>query len=439
MSSNKECAEYFRDQKAYDRCFKELWRKWRSYGRAAGRITLKNASAAECKAIGGIIGKTFFDGAVQFSFTEFENGLQKTRFAPVDMKQVLEAYFGESLCTNHAEREEKERQKNYFLEKIRNYFEKEAGRDGAASKWLEALITEKKYGYQIVIREYGKDPQQARLLMENVGNALTKLEGLEDTRTDYPLAVLAADVSGNPHYFDRGCVGGVLLVHGICCLKGVELPADAHSWRALLQNVKVMPDNISSIVHACGLRLKTGYGWHPAYDAFCEQREPYVITMENMRGVIGADTIAQAVTGKSVYIVENEMVFTYLLNHLQNQTHTLLCTSGQPRSVALLLIPMILESGAQIYYSGDIDPDGIRIADNLWKKFGDRIHMWRMSTEDYEKSCSMETIGESGISKLENISHPQLKTTAEAVRVKGLAGYQENILQELLKDIRIQK
>lgn len=40
-----------------------------------------------------------------------------------------------------------------------------------------------------------------------------------------------------------------------------------------------------------------------------------------------------------------------------------------------------------------------------------------------------------GIRKLENIHHPQLKLTAEAVKKKEKAGYQENILQELLHDI----
>lgn len=43
--------------------------------------------------------------------------------------------------------------------------------------------------------------------------------------------------------------------------------------------------------------------------------------------------------------------------------------------------------------------------------------------------------GPVGIRKLENIHHPQLKLTAEAVKKKEKAGYQENILQELLNDI----
>lgn len=89
----------------------------------------------------------------------------------------------------------------------------------------------------------------------------------------------------------------------------------------------------------------------------------------------------------------NEMVFSYLLKHLEQKNVTLLCTSGQLRSAAVKLIPFLLNSGAEIYYSGDIDPDGIRIADRLWRKYGDRIHVWRMSKEDYTKSLSEEEIG----------------------------------------------
>ena len=430
MNSNRECAEYFRNQKVYDRCFQELWKKWRSYGRVAGKITLKETSEQERRAITGIIGKVFYERKIQFSFAEFEAGLQRTRFAPVDMKQVLEEYFGKKLQTSQTEQKEKEKKKNDFLLTILDDFKQKTGENSVAAKWLETVIARKKYGNQVIIKEYRKDPQQAEHLVKNAGNALLKLKELKAMETDSPLAVFAADVSGNPHYFDRGSPGGMLLIHGICYLKNADSPENAHSWRKLLQSVRIIPDNVSSLVHAYGLHLMTKDGLHPAYEAFCERKEPYVITMENMRGILGIQA------EEKVYIVENEMVFTYLLSHLCDQSATVLCTSGQPRSVALLLISMILKGKAEIYYSGDIDPDRIRIADKLWKKFGDGIHIWRMSPQDYEKSCSMEKIGDSGISKLENISHRQLKLTAEAVKIKRLAGYQENILQELLRDIK---
>lgn len=431
MSNNEECAEYFRCHKAYKRCFQELWKKWRSYGKIAGRITLKEASEEERKAISSITGKVFDEETIRFSFAEFESGLQKTRYAPVDMQIVLEKYFGKKLQTNQAETEENRKQKEQFLNGIREYFLEKSGKDSATIKWLEAVMDSKKYGYQIIIKEYGKNLQQAEVLVKRVGNALLKLEKMQVSETDVPLAVFAADISDNPHYFDRGSVGGTLLVHGISCIKRQSFPENAHGWRELLQSVWIVPDTISSMVHAYGLHLKTQNGWHPAYEAFCRQMEPYAITMENMTGVTGVQA-----SGKAVYVVENEMVFSYLVHHLQDQDCTLLCTSGQPRFVAQLLISLILKNNTQIYYSGDVDPDGIRIAEQLWKKFGDGIHIWRMSPEDYEKSCSGEKIHDTGTSKLEHICQPQLRHTAELVKERRFAGYQENILPELLEDIR---
>lgn len=447
--NNRECAEYFKGQKAYRRCFQELLKKWKSYGKAAGRISLKNASEEERKAIGGLLGKTFYEENICFSFADFEKSLQKTRYAPVEMKKVLEEYFGEELCTNRGRQETARREKQEFWERCRSYFREStetkyfaeskapvadanfAGEENSAAlSWLQALISEKKYGYHLLNREYQNNPAQAETLVCNVGQALETLKGMEQTGTESPLAVFAAEISGNPHYFDRGTGAGQLLVHGICYLKVGDLPGTAHSWRNLLQNAGVIPDNVSSMLHVYGLRLHRDNGWHPAYEAFCQLGEPCVITMENLRGI----TKVQA-AGQKVYVVENEMVFTWLLNRVGNQKLTLLCTSGQLRAVALEVISLLLDSGADIYYSGDLDPDGLGIADRLWQRFGDHIHMWRMSEEDYEKSLSGEPIDRLGMAKLEHIRHPLLKKTAAAIRKKACAGYQENILEELLGDI----
>lgn len=281
------------------------------------------------------------------------------------------------------------------------------------------------------MREYAKDEKQAEQLVQNVGNAVLKLKEPENGEEEYPLAVLAAEITDNPHYLDRGTTAGLLFIHAICWCEKMKLPESAHQWRKLLMQVSIVPDNISSMVHGYGLQLLTEQGWHLAYDTFCDRKEPYVITMENMKGIIGVQAV-----GEKVYVVENEMVFSYLIHNLKSSDHTLLCTSGQPRSVAQILIPYILASGAEVYYNGDIDPDGICIADRLWLKFGDRIHIWRMTPADYEKSLSKEKIGDIGKSKLENISHPILKKTAECVKEKRLAGYQENMLKELLEDMK---
>lgn len=425
MNNSRECAEYFKNLKESNRCFRELWRKWRSYGRAAGQITMKETSQEERRMIGGIVGKAFYDETIRFSFQEFEQGLQKTRFAPVEMKDVLEEYFGEALCTNQGKRVEAQLAKGEFFKEILSSTGK-----SKAYTWIRDMEANKKFGYQLLIREYGRDRGQALELAENVGEALVRVENAKAAGTEIPLAVFAADITGNPHYFDRGTTAGQLLIHGICYLENTSFPGNAHQWRGLLLSVGIVPDNVSSMVHAFGLHIKTTEGWHPAYEVFCARKEPCVITMENLREVTGVQA-----AGNRVYVVENEMVFSYLLDKGKGKNFTLLCTSGQLRAAALELIPFILDSGAEIRYSGDMDPDGLGIADRLWQKYGDRIQIWRMTPDDYAKSLSGESVGETGMAKLENIRNPLLQKTAACIMEKKMAAYQENLLEDLLADI----
>lgn len=430
MYNNKECADYFKSRSEYKRCFREFKKKWKSLGKAGGVITLEKTSSEERQAIGGIIGRVFYEENIKFSFSEFELGLQKTRFAPVNIKAVLEEYFGETLITTGESRKEEKEKKEKFLNEIILYFKENFGKNSTAFMWISESVSERKYGYRIIIKEYARNEMQTELLVKNVGKALMKLSEMREIEEEYPLAVFAAEITDNPHYFDRGTTPGLLFLHSICFIEKEELPENAHQWRRLLMQVLIAPDNISSMLHAFGLRLLTKEGRHPAYDAFCNLRETCVITMENMKGIIGAETF------KKVFAVENEMVFSYLIHNLKDFNYTLLCTSGQPHAVAQVLITYILNSGAEIYYNGDMDPDGVRIADRLWQKFGDNIHIWRMTHEDYRKSISKEKIGEIGRVKLENISHPVLKETAQCIKECGLAGYQENILKDLLFDIK---
>lgn len=430
MNNNEACAEYFKGNPAYRRCFLEFEKKWNSYGRAKGIITLKHTSEEERRAIGGILGKTFYEDAIRFPFAEFEKGLQCTKFAPVNFEEVLEAYFGRKMITTQKLRMEEERIRVEFFETVEGCLAECAGPDSVVVSWLREMYSKKKFGYQTVIREYGRDRERTEKLLKTVGRALILLEDIRETEEEYPLAVFSAEISGNPHYFDQGTTAGQLLVHGMCYAARTDYPENAHWWRELLLSNGIVPDNISSIVHIYGLRLQVDGDWHPAYDTFCRRQEPCAVTMENLQ-----ELTAVQPTGDRVYIVENEMVFSYLLKHLEQRNVTLLCTSGQLRSAAVKLIPFLLDSGAEIYYSGDIDPDGILIADRLWRKYGDRIHVWRMSESDYERSLSEEEIGNISMKKLDAVENPVLRETAREVRKKKKAGYQENILIDLLEDM----
>ena len=215
MNNNEACAEYFRGNSAYRRCFSEFEKKWKTYGKVTGIITLKNTSEEERRAIGGILGKTFYENTIRFPFAEFEKGLQYTKFAPVDFEQVLEAYFGRKTLTTQERQKEAERGKADFFETVESYLTECKGPDSIAVSWLQDMFSQKKYGYQTVIREYGRDREKTEKLLKTVGKAILLLEDIRETEEEYPLAVFSAEVSGNPHYFDQGTTGGQLLVERI--------------------------------------------------------------------------------------------------------------------------------------------------------------------------------------------------------------------------------
>ena len=430
-SKEKTCAEYLRSKPELERCIRQLKKKWLSFGKVTGNIVLKNASEQERQAVGGVLGKRFYEKDIRFSCFDFEHALQKSCYGPVEIKGVLEEYFQETLLTNQEKTVRKEEKKHRFLMAVREYMAEISDEKSIVYSWSLKLESDRVYGYQLLMKEYYNDPEQALLLMQQVGRGWTVLERYQKSGEMYPLAVFAAEVTGNPHFFDRNTVAGQLLMHLICYASGADLPENAHQWRERLEAVCIVSDNLSSMIHAYGLHLRTGKQWHPAYEAFCQLKQPCVVTMENLQGITGAST-----EHNRAYIVENEMVFSYLISQMEEEEVTLLCTSGQPRTAALKLISLLLAEGTELFYSGDIDPDGVRIAERLWKKFDGRIHLWRMEASDYKACLSKETFGPIGNSKLDGLEHPQLKITAKVMKNKGLCGYQENILQDLLTDIK---
>lgn len=128
----------------------------------------------------------------------------------------------------------------------------------------------KKYGYQILIKEFNRNIKEAGLLAQKVGKALLQLEEKEGEES--LLAVFAADISGNPHYFDRGTTAAQLLTHAVCYWKNFEMPKNAYEWRECMLAVGLVSDNVASMVHAFGVRIESAEGLHPAYEVFANEK-----------------------------------------------------------------------------------------------------------------------------------------------------------------------
>ena len=127
-----------------------------------------------------------------------------------------------------------------------------------------------------------------------------------------------------------------------------------------------------------------------------------------------------------------------LIQRLSGYPITLLCTSGQPRTAAYKLMELLCEGCEKIsfWYAGDMDPEGLDIAQRITLSFPGRVHIWRMSPKDYEKALSQEQVSQRRIEMMKNLTHPVLKRTAEKIREWKRAGYQEMLIREMSQDMR---
>lgn len=109
--------------------------------------------------------------------------------------------------------------------------------------------------------------------------------------------------------------------------------------------------------------------------------------------------------------------------------------NGQPKLASILVLELLVRSGAVIYYAGDFDPEGLWIAQRLKDYFGENLKLWLMDENSYERSKPVKLISETRLKLLERITDEELRKTAERMKKKKAAGYQENLIQEYRRNL----
>ena len=134
-----------------------------------------------------------------------------------------------------------------------------------------------------------------------------------------------------------------------------------------------------------------------------------------------------------IYIVENPSVFAVLCGKekTRNARRAYMCMNGQPRLAGLMVLDLFEKSGIRVYYAGDLDPEGILIAQKLSQYYKGEFHYWHMETVDYEKCRSAEVISPKRMKILERITEERLKPVVEKIEEYGIAGYQEMLVEEM--------
>lgn len=427
MTNIEKCANLFKKDKRNDVIFEKFKKKILTTDKIEGSILIKNPSKEIRRLIEGFFYfKNFKGETLSFSIEDFRKRLEELGYIDIDLKELTNQYFGEVLLS-------KEEQKKLLNEEIELFFSK------LVSKLKESNLQEEyitKY-IEIVKNNYfdkGKLKEQEEELQKlyYCGMAI-----YDRTTADTPIkiAFLGEKITKDPHYFDKG-IKGSLLVKLLKLFNNIEVDEDlteTEKTQEIFYQSKIEVNTISNYLTAYGIKLFTKAGEIKAYSEFIKDNLLYNIPLEHLKDVVKVQA-----KSKNIFIVENEMVFVRLYEYFRGKKDVaLICTSGQLRLASLVLIDLLLKEDYQIYYSGDIDPEGIGILNRVIQKSGNKVIPWRVNLETYLKYEKNENpISETSLKKLTSIKDTRFKDLILAMEDIKKACYQESFIKELINDIK---
>ncbi len=239
---------------------------------------------------------------------------------------------------------------------------------------------------------------------------------------------LATRITGSAHGLDDGTLLCRLVLRGIALARGVELPVDAPTRRALWRMVSVTPDEVSSTVLTLGLR-PTGGTWREA--ALRERADHHMETHVTLRDL--RTLRLEMPTGTRVHVCENPRVVEAAAD--TGCRAPLICTSGSATTVVLTLLDALAAAGCTFAYHGDFDWPGIALANRITHRYG--VEAWRMRAADYEYLVTRTEV--SGTPQIALSGTPveaawdaELAPTMNAL---GIAMHEEAALDLLLEDL----
>lgn len=420
---NEEFCQYLSDNEFSE--FMQLWKKqYEKYGTCKGSIDLVlNDSNREC--ISGLMGKDYYGvDCVHITFRQLQKAILNTKYENCDFNEVLKMYFNQGVFTNkHRQEQEQIRVQNIF----KQFFKQE----GKSQQWIYNTYTNRDSVYIRIVQASKENEQKCINTVCVVMKALNHLPMWENKKEN--ISIFASYHTKNPHAFDKNTFAYYLMMHGIVYFLKVGFPKTNLEQNEILYRAGLYQDGISNYCSVARLQAfnennQPHLGWTGFYDSY----EALNVNMDNLLHIHFITCCDR------VYIVENPSVFQALLKKIKKEKIEkigLVCTNGQLNYSAYLLLDILVNSNIEIYYSGDMDPEGLLIADKIKQRYPS-IKLWCYDVRQYEISKSKEQATDQRMHMLDALKDETLIRIGKCISEnKNRVGYQENMIQEYHKTL----
>lgn len=418
-----EAAKYLKDRKEYKRILQEIQKKYIKTEKLTGSVKLSNITKEEGLLLASLHHSFIEKDEGKINVKKFIEYFCKGKFEGLDFLEILKVYFNDDLKTSKVIREEKKEIKDEFFNNLR-----EGVKSIYCKQWLDALFQIKKFGYNIVIREYENNPMALIEYIEAVDEVFSYISFLG--KGTISLAVLSSKVKRNSHYFDMDKSPGKLLLNALAYLKNSgESRYDAEYINEVLFSNGIVRDELSNSTITVGIFAYDNDTEIEGLKWFRRGHEPIQLSIYNIKNIL-------EMKGKrdKVFVFENPVAFYEVMERTKDFNPTMICTSGQLNVSSLMILDKLVEGRATIYYSGDFDPEGLQIADRLKGRYKDKLVLWGMTRENYLK-IKGDVSFESRIIKLSSLGNKDLIELGEVLKEHCTAGYQELLVEFYSEDI----
>lgn len=451
----------FFKQPAWTRLTEALYKKYIEYGRIGGQVVLQQCTSEEQREIARFLGRPLPSATdLSVRLTDFQQALTKSSFA-CDLPILLLALFPErSHVTKQQQKEQQVLFQQQFSEDLSLLIESlPLGSIGRS--WL----VNGNHGRDALFRQHKNESREMqKQLLQVLQLIVSALDWLPPSPSFQSLSHFAFDISGDPHFFDANTANGRLFLSALADLHDLEVsekvvrrsekemlnletyPAEQDHWRHLLYyEAGLLVDTVSSTVAV--FHLKYAQEQSGQTDALITHAGERVLVLP-LRQLLGWKKILPS--SKRIYVFENPQVFEVIIDELlklynmlgnskQEILPTLVCTSGWPSVASIRFLNLLTQSSpdVQLYYSGDFDMQGLRIARYFLARYPQQCLLWRFDPFSYLTALHhREVILEANeVTSLLNLPEVFSALVKEMQQERKKA-YQEGITPLLLEDIR---
>lgn len=420
---NEEFCQYLSDNEFSE--FMQLWKKqYEKYGTCKGSIDLVlDDSNREC--ISGLMGKDYYGvDCVHITFRQLQKAILNTKYENCDFNEVLKMYFNQRVLTNKYRQEQEQM-------RVQNLFKQFFKQEGKSRQWIYNTYTNRDSVYIRIVQASKENEQKCINTVCVVMKALNHLPMWENKKEN--ISLFASYHTKNPHAFDKNTFAYYLMMHGIVYFLKVDFPKTNLEQNEILYRAGLYQDGISNYCSVARLQAfnennQPHLGWAGFYDSY----EALNVNMDNLLHI-------HFITCRDrVYIVENPSVFQALLKKIKKEKIEkigLVCTNGQLNYSAYLLLDILVNSNVEIYYSGDMDPEGLLIADKIKQRYPS-TKLWCYDVRQYEISKSKEQATDQRMHMLDALKDEALIRIGKCISEnKNRVGYQENMIEEYHKTL----